>query len=265
MKILNPKASFDGRYLLNIGCGGRFHIEWNNIDFKPAHPHIIKLDIKKGLPYETKSFDAVYSSHLMEHLNAEAARNLLSESSRVLKPNGILRLVMPDLEYNAKLYLESLNRVKLDKSPLNREHYEWAVLNLIDQFVREKSGGAMKKFLLRQDLQDDDFIVSTTGGGEVQIVRDTGKIPGQQNSLLRICRGLKNRFISRNFQKSGEKHNWAYDSYSAGKLLQDSGFSDVQILDPYSSSIPKFNSFNLDVDINGIVYKPNSLFVECRK
>lgn len=265
MKTLNPKASFDGRYLLNIGCGGRFHPEWNNIDFKPACPSVIKFDIKKALPYKAETFDAVYSSHLLEHLSIEVAKNLLSECCRVLKPSGVLRLVIPDLEYNAKLYLESLSKLKADKSPLNKEHYEWAVLNLTDQFVREKSGGEMKKFLLRRDLQDDDFIVSTTGGAEVQIVRDSNKIPGKQNSLLEICRGLKDCFISKNFQKSGEKHKWAYDSYSIGNLLQDTGFSDVQILDPYSSSIPKFNSFNLDVDINGIVYKPNSLFVECRK
>ena len=172
---------------------------------------------------------------------------------------------MPDLEYNTKLYIESLKNVKLNDSVLNKEHYDWALLNLIDQFVRERSGGEMIKFLLRKDLQDDKFVTSTTAGAETQIIRNSHEIEQKKGRLSAILQVLKKIFIPENFSKSGERHKWAYDSYSIGRLLDDSGFFAITILDHESSAIDRFNYFHLDADTEGIVYKPNSLFVECKK
>jgi ubiquinone/menaquinone biosynthesis C-methylase UbiE len=45
------------------------------------------------LPFPDESFDVVYSSHVLEHVDSE--NKALEEMKRVLKPNGVLILGMP--------------------------------------------------------------------------------------------------------------------------------------------------------------------------
>lgn len=61
-------------------------------------------DLSYGLPIPDSSVDILYSSHFIEHLFRNDAINLLKESFRVLKPKGILRVSIPDLEYAISLY-----------------------------------------------------------------------------------------------------------------------------------------------------------------
>jgi predicted SAM-dependent methyltransferase len=61
-------------------------------------------DVRKGLPYEDNSLLYLYSSHCFEHLYLDQARRFLGECLRVLKPGGVLRLVVPDLELLIRQY-----------------------------------------------------------------------------------------------------------------------------------------------------------------
>lgn len=63
-------------------------------------------DIVKGLPVAEDSCKAVYCSHVLEHLCLEELKIALKNTFKVLKVGGIFRLVVPDLEYSAKTYLE---------------------------------------------------------------------------------------------------------------------------------------------------------------
>ena len=45
----------------------------------------------------------------MEHLSLEDFRIALKNTYKILKPNGIFRCIVPDLEYAAKKYIEQLN------------------------------------------------------------------------------------------------------------------------------------------------------------
>jgi predicted SAM-dependent methyltransferase len=58
------------------------------------------------LPIGNESADVVYSCHMVEHLNSDAARGFLAETFRVLRPGGVLRLVIPDLRLFAEEYLQ---------------------------------------------------------------------------------------------------------------------------------------------------------------
>jgi predicted SAM-dependent methyltransferase len=71
-------------------------------------PSIVTHDVRKPLPFGTETFDAVYASHLLEHLYLEEARRLLSECYRVLKPGGVLRMVVPDLHAIIREYTEGV-------------------------------------------------------------------------------------------------------------------------------------------------------------
>lgn len=66
---------------------------------------IFWADATKLIPESTNSASIIYSSHMFEHLDRHEANKFLSEVYRVLKPGGILRLVVPDLKYAIKKYL----------------------------------------------------------------------------------------------------------------------------------------------------------------
>jgi predicted SAM-dependent methyltransferase len=62
------------------------------------------MDLTKPLPFADKSVEAVFSSHVFEHLFADEVQRLVGEIARVLIPGGICRVVVPDLEKIVALY-----------------------------------------------------------------------------------------------------------------------------------------------------------------
>jgi len=82
---------------LNIGPGkGWSQPGWKTIDYyKDAD---IKLDLRECPPFplQDESISIVFSSHCLEHMDNAAGQNVLRESYRVLRPNGLIRLVVPD-------------------------------------------------------------------------------------------------------------------------------------------------------------------------
>ena len=55
-------------------------------------------DLRYGIPFPSDTAEAVFSSHLLEHLSDDEAARLLSDISRVLIPGGILRVVVPEIQ-----------------------------------------------------------------------------------------------------------------------------------------------------------------------
>jgi predicted SAM-dependent methyltransferase len=278
MTRYTPRTLPDRRAMLNIGCGNRYHAEWTNIDHIAVAAEVIAHDITSGLPFADNSFDVVYHSHVLEHLQPEVAKTLLKECYRVLKPNGMLRVLVPDLEFSTTLYLQALHTVTAKPSPVHHEHYEWALLNLIDQMVRIRSGGKMTEFILRDNLQDIDFIVTNGGGNTIREMRNPPvrtkpavnppfyrKVSAwiQYRLLRRGNLSSEARFIR--FRQSGENHQWMYDRYSLQQVLAACGFSDLQHLNVHESQIADWSAFHLDIDADGHIHKPCSLVYEGRK
>jgi SAM-dependent methyltransferase len=63
-----------------------------------AFKKLTYLNVGKPWPYSDETIDAVFSSHVLEHLPIRAARTCISNAYRVLKKGGILRIVVPDLD-----------------------------------------------------------------------------------------------------------------------------------------------------------------------
>src|SRR5262249_8463346 len=132
--------------LLNLGCGQRFHPAWTNLDVRPSDPTVRAWDVTKPLPFADASFDAVYHSHLLEHLPRDRALPFLRECRRVLKPGGVIRIAIPDLEAIALLYLDAV-AAAWNGDPEALEQHRWLVMELYDQTTREASGGEMLPYL----------------------------------------------------------------------------------------------------------------------
>jgi SAM-dependent methyltransferase len=122
--LQNVARSADGLQL-NLGCGPEPAPGWVNVDGSwnarlAKYPRVRALvrkvpwapksltdgtwprdivihDLRKRLPFLDSSFACIYASHLIEHLYQVEGERLLGECHRVLKPGGVLRIVVPDL------------------------------------------------------------------------------------------------------------------------------------------------------------------------
>jgi len=91
---------------INMGCGWRnFGQEWIHID-GGDYDHLDSNDITK-LDYEDNSIDLIYASHVIEYFDREEISNILKEWIRVLKPDGVLRLAVPNFKAMVNIYLNS--------------------------------------------------------------------------------------------------------------------------------------------------------------
>jgi predicted SAM-dependent methyltransferase len=61
--------------------------------------------VKKGLPFADQSVSCIYSSHTFEHFSWAESLAVAKECFRVLRPGGVLRVVVPDLQLIAREYL----------------------------------------------------------------------------------------------------------------------------------------------------------------
>ena len=115
----------DGLYV-QYGCGFSAPEEWRSFDASPTLrferlPLVGKLytrnssrfprnveygNIVEGLPLPQESCRAVYSSHVLEHLGLVDFKKAIRHTYRLLKPGGVFRSVLPDLEFLANRYVE---------------------------------------------------------------------------------------------------------------------------------------------------------------
>lgn len=122
--------------LVQVGCGSSPIDGWRNFDNSPSvrlarWPILVALlhklnlispqsidfiksvrsrkiefaDVRSRIPFDDRTVDVLYASHMMEHMDREDAKAFLQEAIRILKPGGILRLALPDLEFMARKYV----------------------------------------------------------------------------------------------------------------------------------------------------------------
>jgi predicted SAM-dependent methyltransferase len=271
---------------LNLGCGTRFHPDWTNIDVTGENSQVQLHDVRESLPFPDDTFDVVYHSHLLEHLPKEQALPFCRECYRVLRNGGIVRVVVPDLERIAKLYLRALDQA-MNNSRSDYD-YTWMMIELYDQVVRDRPGGAMLEYLKQDPIPNESTVYGRLGDEARRIVQRlhasapmTGRLSVRGNWRDDLCRwrdrlrtAIVRRLLSQRdyqalqlgrFRLSGEIHQWMYDRYSLCRLLEASGFQAPQQRTESDSVIDNWAKFNLDTDNNGTAYKPDSLYVEATK
>lgn len=279
----------DAASFLNLGCGARYHPDWINLDIVARGPGVIEHDLSCGIPLPDASCGVVYHSAVLEHLRRNDAAGFLAECRRVLRPGGVLRVAVPDLETICRLYLSKLAEAA-DGDAAAAHDYEWMLVELLDQMVREKSGGGMQDYLSHDPLPNEAFVyerIGEEGRGLVQLLRGipirgertTAAAGRQLAETLRSFPGAARRFLSearlggRNrraleigrFRLGGEAHQWMYDRYSLARLLSDAGFVDPRLQGASTSQIPDWTSYNLDTLPDGRVAKPDLFFMEAVK
>ena len=269
--------------LLNVGCGRTYHDDWLNLDLDPSDDNVIAHDVTRGLPCPTESASVVYHSHILEHLKPEQGIELLKECYRVLKPGGILRVVVPDLERIAYLYLNIHEQAWKGETQAQKD-YDWIKLELLDQMVRESSGGRMGRYMAAADIKNSDFVRSRVGD-EFWVCRapdrEADEKPSRRNRLNNLTMNLREKLVrgwarfllgdsavsaidEGLFRSRGEIHRWMYDRFSLRELCTNIGFGTFEVMTATTSKIEHFSEFDLD-SVDDTVRKPDSLFIECCK
>ena len=280
--------------LLNLGCGQKYHNDWLNIDFVSNNDYVIQHNLLEGIPIEDNEVAVVYHSHILEHFSKKDGFHFMEECYRVLKPNGIIRIAVPDLEIIAIEYIRNLE-LAMEGNVEAKHNYEWIKLELFDQTVRNESGGDMKNYLYQPIIENESYVFERIGS-EGKIIRESflnkkiliqdEKKPIQPKvsvlkSFLKKGKSVIDKIQSRKrksylteqelkalkigqFRLGGEIHQWMYDRYSLSKLLSQVGFSQIKVCSAFESEIQNWETYQLDV-INGEVRKPDSLFIEAKK
>jgi predicted SAM-dependent methyltransferase len=92
---------------MNWGSGEYPVPGWINSDIKAGPGIDISCDIRNGLPLEDASLDYVASIHALPEIPLADLVEVLGELRRVLKPGGVLRLALPDLDKGIDAYLNN--------------------------------------------------------------------------------------------------------------------------------------------------------------
>lgn len=70
--------------------------EWEHLDLC-RWPHVEIVAPMQTIPRPDNYYDAIYTSHCWEHATRREAQDALKEWFRILKPNGELEIIVPNL------------------------------------------------------------------------------------------------------------------------------------------------------------------------
>ena len=112
-----PNASVPLKSVLHVGCGvhtpDKLHEtfcgpDWREVrlDINPAVAPDIVASITDMQNVADASFEALYSSHNLEHLHPHEVPLALAEFKRVLKPHGFALITLPDMQQVARYIAE---------------------------------------------------------------------------------------------------------------------------------------------------------------
>jgi predicted SAM-dependent methyltransferase len=94
----------NGRMILEIGCGEPKVYEHSlGLDIRKTTKTDIIADARR-LPFEDGVFDLIFSSHSIEHISHRETRSTLAEWIRVLRPDGVIEVICPDLRARAAIF-----------------------------------------------------------------------------------------------------------------------------------------------------------------
>jgi len=109
-------------------------------------------DLRKGVPANDSTVDAVYHSHVLEHIDRDAVPHFLGEIRRALKPGGVHRIVVPDLEQAARAYVASLTSARCRET--DPRWHDATVAAMIEQLVRREAHGTAHQAPARRWIEN---------------------------------------------------------------------------------------------------------------
>ena len=127
---------------INLGSGVKWVRDgWISID--KCHEftndkRVLAIDAIKGdllKHFDNNSIDSIYTSHTLEHFTSGETKKVLSDCYKILRPNAIIRIVVPDLDICIEKFYE--------------KDYEWWKNNRINPRTDNMNKLKMTNYLMR--------------------------------------------------------------------------------------------------------------------
>ena len=117
---------------LHIGCGKRYIHGWTNLDINIFDSKLdIEDDAKTLKKIDDNSCSIIYSSHVLEHFGRKEIENVLNVWFKKLKPNGKLRLAVPDFDKVVERYLDKKDIKEISGFLLGGQRNEFDYHNMV--------------------------------------------------------------------------------------------------------------------------------------
>jgi len=117
---------------LHLGCGRKRIEGFIGVDIQKSNNPDVVADIRDLRCFDDGSVDTIYACHVLEHVYRSDCLGVLRSWYKLLKPQGILRLAVPDFESVVKLYMQGVklsvligNFYPKNVSPENTHYYTW--------------------------------------------------------------------------------------------------------------------------------------------
>jgi predicted SAM-dependent methyltransferase len=92
---------------VHFGCGSRILPDWVNLDAYASSEISMELDLQGPLPLSDGSVRWIFTEHVLEHIDRPRIHAIFSEFHRILKPGGVARILVPDLDFYCRAYVDS--------------------------------------------------------------------------------------------------------------------------------------------------------------
>lgn len=171
---------------LHIGPGQAWNTikeskDWECLDIDPvratAPEWCIDFNHFKKMPLENNTCDAIYASHIFEHINPRKFPLVLRECYRILRPGGYIRIVIPDPVKSMKAYMNGQKDFSLFKRR------------------RAKILGQRKYNPTLFELMREDFV---SFSGQTELLKDNGLAHQNAWDKETMCENLKRAGFNKN-------------------------------------------------------------------
>jgi predicted SAM-dependent methyltransferase len=132
VKTIGRRNSTDLK--INIGNGPFKHEGWLNVDCSISlKKDVVACDLRRKWPLSSGSAKYIFSEHVFEHFGyPDEIGHILEECYRVLKPGGVLRVIVPNAERYLRAYADD------DKAFVREVGGEFASkLSVVNVMMRE--------------------------------------------------------------------------------------------------------------------------------
>lgn len=238
-------------FFLNIGAGNFARSNWRIIDYVSPYysryeasliDYNLNLIDNPSFPIGSHSVDLIYTSHILEHLPDLSVENILKESYRILKPEGVIRITVPDIDlaYQAYARMDMSFFDKIGSQPIGKDSITCKFFDFFSSI--DVSGYSYSN--LKCDfklLQKSEFL---------------DKYTNDINHVLLDGNNVDHELLSRDI---GQHMNW-FNENKLTKMLSEAGYKKIKLSTYKQSQSPEMRTDKFDN-----TYPQMSLYIEAAK
>lgn len=171
------KLENNPKHYLNVGCGENVRHDFINLDYQ-WRPNIqLCWDITKGLPLPDNSIKGIFSEHCLEHIAYFQCCRVLKEFYRILRPGGVVRIIVPDAELYLDLYQKGKQGESVEFPNLNQQDLQnrFTPMMVVNSVFRDHG------HLFAYDARTLEVMLSKVGFDDI---REESFMNGRDNNLL---------------------------------------------------------------------------------